>query len=332
MAYLPRRGDFNGRTLVGEHQPDPMEMVADTSFFGLTNMLTCIYATVRDRDGEIYTAVRNGEPKEGAPRHLMLMTTLGGNDCLRFHRAGKLSARSSGWQRTRSDEELRLDSAPAEQGRPFHAVFRPTSFEYEEEGTLELSGPLVGPGLHWALLGRERGIYYVSQIYEVEGHVFDQPVRGFAAWDDVYLPKGGTLYVDDPLITEKVEISWCTWGTRYKDGTLEVGHFAFGHGHYGFGLINNQDGLLLATSDVDGVVTPSDDVNFPKRVEYVVAGERWEFVPDPRGACRDLMPWPNPQFEGQMRRVGERREREVWWAFGETAPAHGLSRKPWPGA
>lgn len=332
MLDLPRRGDFNGRTLVGVHQPDPAEMVADTSFFGLTNMMTYIYGTVRDREGEMYTFYRRGVPRGGGRERFMLMTTLGGSDCLRIHPEGRFSARCQGWRRTWTDGEFRLDSSPDEGGRPFHAVFRPSSFDYEEEGTLALSGRLVGPGLHWALLGRERGIYYVSQVYEVEGNAFGQPVRGFAGWDDSYLPEGGKVYVDDPLITEKVELCWFTWGTRYKDGAVEIGHFAFGHGHYGFGLINNQDGHLLATSDVNGVIYPDPaDGNFPSRIELSVAGEPWEFLPDPRGRMPDLMPIPNPQIEGRWRRVGDLREPEVWWAWGETAPSHGTVRRPRPG-
>jgi hypothetical protein len=35
---------------------------------------------------------------------------------------------------------------------------------------------------------------------------------------------------------------------------------------------------------------------------------------------------PNPQQEGLMRRVGEKRRPEVWMAWGETVPANGVRR------
>jgi hypothetical protein len=54
-------------------------------------------------------------------------------------------------------------------------------------------------------------------------------------------------------------------------------------------------------------------------------GEDWELLPAANGRMQ-LGAIPNPQQEGMMRRVGEKRRPEVWMAWGETVPANGVRR------
>jgi hypothetical protein len=49
----------------------------------------------------------------------------------------------------------------------------------------------------------------------------------------------------------------------------------------------------------------------------------FEFIPDPRGKMPDLGPIPNPQLDGRWQQVGDAREPDVWFAWGESASAHG---------
>jgi len=148
-------------------------------------------------------------------------------------------------------------------------------------------------------------------------------VRGFIPMDQLWMR--GLIYVDDVLVGAKAEVTWYTWATRYVDGSFDGGHFLLGHGRLGFGLTYDERGAVTATTAVDGHVELDGDGPWPARIEVTAGGQAWEFLPDPHGRMVDLMPIPNPQIEGRWRRVGDDRQVDHWFAWGEIAPGHGTT-------
>jgi hypothetical protein len=172
---------------------------------------------------------------------------------------------------------------------------------------------------------------YCSQFYLGEGTIFGTPVWGFLGFDQVYLPRPLRLYVNDPWVGEQsegLELAWYTWGTRYTDGSWEVGQFSAGHGRSGVAFISTSDGTEVATTDVTVEVTTDGDNYWADHVDFHVGGEAWRFDPDARGRIEGFVGLPNPQQEGWMHRPGEVRRPEIWWCWGETYPSHGVRRDP----
>jgi hypothetical protein len=327
VQQLAARGDFRWLPQVGAHRADPAEFCTQRSFFGLPYSCTVVYGSLRDPDGVIFTPMRRLYSGDGGKERLLLQTTLNGAETLRIHPAGASTARSTGWQQGFQGGVFHMESSAASPDARFRLVSDGTSLEWTEEGRLELHGSLVPPGLHWYLPGRDKGMYYASQLFELEGVILDHPVRGFIGFDDIYLPPGIRIYQGDALVGESLEVLWWTWATRYQDGSLEAGHFLFGHDRLGFALLTDERGRVSATTEVEASVTLGPDGFWPARLDLNAAGVDWEFLPDVKGHMVDLMPMPNPQTEGRWRRVGDARQPAWWFAWGETAPGHGQRRQ-----
>ncbi len=292
---------------------------------GLPLSNTFIYGTLRDGEGTMFLPMRRIKGGDGGRERFLLQSSLDA-DAIHVLPVSRRSARSTdvvrGWD---DDGCLRLESAPGVEGDSFKVTASADSFSWREGDTAEFEGRLVGPGLHWHLPDDVGGMYYASRLFEVEGNVLGREVEGFVALDDLYMH--GTVYVDDILVGEEAEIAWYTWATRYEDGTLDGGHFLYGHNRLGFALLTNERGEVVATSDIRGEVTLDDGGSWPEGILLRAGGETWEFLPDPRGRMVDLMPIPNPQVEGRWRRVGDTRQPKHWFAWGEIAPGHGTSRR-----
>lgn len=321
MTNLPRRGEFPFQPVLGAHRSDPAEVANDRAWFGLPWSAFFLYGSVRDDEGELYTLLRRPIAGGGGRERFFLQTTRGGATNLRVHGVSRGSARNADFVRTVGDGMMRIDSATTDPGSPFSVEITDTAFEWVEDGVMTLRGRLVEPGLHWHLPHGDDGYYYVSQIYEVEGEILGSRVSGFIGADDIYMH--GQIYDNDLLIGEKLHISWYTWATRYKDGTLDAGHFMLGHDGFRFALLCDDQGDVTRTTDLDGRVVLVEEV-WPERIEVEMSGTSWEFLPDPRGRMVDFMPIPNPQIEGRWRKIGDTREPLHWFAFGEIAPGHGL--------
>ncbi len=290
--------------------------------FGLPFSQTFIYGSVRDGEGTMWTPMRRLAAGDGGRERLLLQTDLD-SDAIHIHRAGRRSASSLGVRRTLVGDALCLESDPEAEGAPFSVHADAETFRWVEEGTLALDGTAVPPGLHWHLPDRRRGMYYLSQIYEVTGTILGREVQGFIPLDQLWM--NGRVYVDDILVGEQAEIVWYTWATRYADGGFDGGHFMLGHRHLGFAITYDERGVVTATTYVDGRVILDGEGPWPQRIEVTAAGQQWEFLPEPSGRMVDLMPIPNPQIEGRWRRVGDTREPAHWFAWGEIAPGHGTA-------
>ena len=319
---VPRRLDFDWRCVVGAVDTDPADYASESPILGLPMSQTFLYGSVRDGDGKIWTPMRRFAAGDGGTERLLLQTDLG-SDALHVYRTGPRPAPSRGVRRSLDGDAVAFDSDPAVPGAPFRIRANGHKFRWVEEGVLELEGVAVPPGLHWHLPDRLNGMYYLSQIYEVDGTVLGREVRGFIPMDQLWMD--GMIYADDIFIGERAEVAWYTWATRYADGSFDGGHFLLGHRQLGFAIVYDETGRVTGTTQVDGRVILDGDGPWPERIELTAAGDEWEFLPAATGRMVDLMPIPNPQVEGRWRRAGDTREPAHWFAWGEVAPGHGTT-------
>jgi hypothetical protein len=324
MSERLARGDFDWRCVAGSLEMSAARYADVGELFGLPMSQTFFYGTVRDGDGNIWNPMRRFTA-DGGPEKLLLQTNME-RDSIGIHRAGRHSASCAGARRWLDGDSVRFEPAHDASGQPFEIHASPTSLTWIEHDVIELHGTAVPPGLHWHLPDRQHGMYYLSQIYDVEGEILGHEVHGFIPMDQLWM--NGTIYHDDIFVGQQAEVIWYTWATRYEDGSFDGGHFLVGHRQLGFAVLYDEHGEVRATTDVTGRVTLDGEGPWPTAIEIVAAGEQWEFLPDSRGRMTDLMPIPNPQIEGRWRRNGDTRRPAHWSAWGEIAPGHGLEPLP----
>ena len=324
---LPRRGDFGGQAVVGPFAPDAASMFSDEPLFGMPPEALYAWGTLRDDGGDLHTIMRR-IPHDGdatSRRRLVVQSTVGGADCLRMHPSGLASApHVHPIRELVGDDAVEWRSDPAVAGAPFRLRWANATCEWVEEGTFDLRGTLVGPGMQWYVPGPKAALAYVSTIYLLEGTIFGRPCRGLIGFDQIYMYAGGEVYRTlDPLIEDGLEHLWYTWATCYQDGSFDAGHFMLGNDRFGFGILANEKGEVRATTDVDGEVTFAEDGYWQTGAQFRMGDVEYEFLADPRGRMPDLGPIPNPQVDGRWRRVGDTREPDVWFAWGEAVPSVG---------
>ncbi len=316
-------------------------MINPSPIFGLELEINAIYGCVRTGSGEIYEllrAIRAVNPEEAAHDSaiggFLLRSTAGHSDPhMRVLPVSKQAASSKQAETRLENGAMVWSSNKSVEGAPWEITCAGETCRWHEEGVLDLEGRLIGPGLQWYLPEKDLGTYYASLQYQVTGTVLGEDVRGIIAIDQIFMPEGAVLYrVKDTLVGQKVHSLWYTWGTRYKDGTLDAGHFIVGHGRSGFALLTNERGEPYYTNNITADIKTRTDEHgdvWPDHIILDVDGTKWEFLPDPRGAMKDESHQATtPQHEGRWRRVGDEREPDVWWAWGEIAPDHGLTYEP----
>lgn len=330
----PQRGNFGYRPLVGPYLYEPHRMVETRGYFGLSLEAAFQYGTVRDDEGHIYSLTRRFtvNPAKGGRDTLLVQSTRNDEGCLKFDPALFQGAATGKNVVLGRDGERAYRRSPADaDGRAYEITYGPGSYSWREDGVIELRGTLCGPGLQWYLPQSDAGIYYVSAMFQVEGQIAGRPVKGFVCADFAYMGEDAVQYGHgDPLAGDHTHTTWYTWGTRYKDGSFEGGHFSAGHDKWGFALITTDKEIVTATTSVDAVVRPGEDRNFPEGITLRVDDQLWEFLPDPRGKMPDFLGKSQPstpQNEGRWRRAGDTREPDVYWAWGEINPAYGVTKR-----
>jgi|GEM_PF-181466 len=325
----PAVGCFASKVVVGPHRSEAKVMLDRGDLLGLPAQSAFIYGNVRDDEGNLSEWVRMFNFEPGATKQGLFVQSSAGADTLRAVPqifAGAASEYEAGLE---ADTAV-WKTAKGAKGKPFRVTMAAdgSSVTWFEEGVLDLKGSLLGPGLQWHIpdpLGSE---LYVSQIYEMKGTALGKPVRGVIAFDKVHLPKGQMLYGGkDPLFRPtQHHRTWYTWGTRYKDGSYDAGHFVLGTDRMGFALLTNERQELVLDTDVTGKIELTPNEPWPRQVTVrTSSGVEWELLPDPKGRMPDMLGTGattafTPQTEGRWRRVGDRREPAVWFAWGEVAP------------
>ena len=178
-AGRPLRGDFGWQPLCSAFEPTLEDMLSDRSYFGMPPEALYLWGTFRDEDGEIYCPMRripSGLPTDAKDtrRRFYLCSTLG-HDGRHAHARGRSrSVPNDNFSRTLEDERIHWRSDPAQHGNRFHVTWTPDDCSWLEEGAMDVRGKLVKPGMHWYLPGRDAGMYYVANIFEMEGTILGQ--------------------------------------------------------------------------------------------------------------------------------------------------------------
>lgn len=325
---LPGRGDFGGQVLVGPFAPDARSMASDAPLFGMVPEALYVWGTLRDDEGDLHTIMRRipHDGKATSRRTLVVQTTMGGADSLRMHPCGRDSAPHTDPIRELIDDDtIEWRSNAQVKGAPFRLRWANKTCSWVEEGVFDLTGTLIEPGMQWCTLGPRVGLAYIATIYLLEGTIFGRPCRGLIGFDQIYMYEGGEVYKKlDPLIEDGLEHLWYTWATSYKDGSIDAGHFMLGNNRFGFGILTDESGKVRVSTDVDGEVSfDAEEHYWQTGARFSFGDEEYEFIPDERGRMPDLGRIPNPQVDGRWRRVGDTREPDVWFAWGEAVPENG---------
>lgn len=338
---MPKLGDVYERgnffqQLSGAHKPSVDDLLSDRGYFGLIPNLTAIYGNIRTEDGEMYELLRNFNPdlknKHGEKAYMGLViqsTNIDGKNLIFDTELTKECASAEGAVGVREGNEAVWRKAAGVSGKDFEMRVSEDYFVWKEENFFSLEGPMIKPGLHWYLPGRDEGTYYVSHMFELTGEFQGVKAKGFVAFDQIYMAEGGTLYGNRDIMMQNFgHIIWYTWGNKYKDGSVEGGHFILGHDRLVFAVFTDGN-TVTATQNIEGKVTPNADNTFSEAIELTIDGEKWEFTPDPRGKMPAMLKKypPTPQQEGRMKRANETREVDSYWAWGETETKHGCERQ-----
>ena len=326
----PGMGEYAFQPVAGAFQPTLESMASSEPMMGMDPEGLYLWGTLRDEDGNMFSPMRRIPydlpcAKRDTRRYFYLQHNLGA-DHYRMDKIGRQSAPNDGHSFGLEGDKVVWRSHPDAPGNPWLAEWTPESCRWVEEGVMDIRGTLIKPGLQWYIPSRSSAMSYVACIFLMEGEIMGRKARGFIGFDVMYMYPGGEVYkTKDALVEQEVELLWYTWATLYKDGTIDAGHFLVGNDLMGFGILTNEKEEVRFTYDVDCQVTYGQDNYWLTSATAKVFGDDWEFLPDPRGRMPELGPIPNPQYEGRWRKVGDTREPDVWFAWGEAASAHGTS-------
>ncbi len=324
----PERGSFGGQIIVGPHRSSAAAMLSKDKIFGLPREMSFIYGGVRDEQGNLIEIVRNF-PDWALPMPTLFVQDNKGKDTLRaVPDVMQAAAQTHDYESLMVSEKAVFRSKSSMQGNACEVTVNADCSEltWKEDKLLELKGRLIGPGLQWHAPDPAGSELYVSQIYHVKGQYQGRKVQGIIAFDQSYLPEGMHMYSgQDPLFRDKLHHRcWYTWGTVYKDGSYDCGHFVLGTDRVGFGVYTNEKQQVTMAQEVSGDITIDPKGTWPTRITVNAGKDQWEFLPDPRGRMPDMLggaaqSW-TPQNEGRWRKVGDKRQPEAWFAWGELAP------------
>lgn len=251
-----------------------------------------LWGTLRDEEGNMYCPMRRipfdlPGAKPDTRRFFYLQHNVGA-DHFKLDKVGRHSAANDGHLLEVHDRVI-WRSHPDTPGEPFLAEWTPESCRWVEEGVMDIRGTLVKPGLQWYLPSRTAAMSYIACIMLMEGEILGRKVRGFISFDVMYMYPGGEVYkTKDALVQEELELMWYTWGTLYKDGTIDAGHFLIGNDLMGFGIVTNEKAEVRFTYDTDCEVTFGLDGYWHTGIKAKIFGEDYEFLPDPRGSMPEL--------------------------------------------
>lgn len=333
---IPDRGDFAYQCIVGPQKVSGSKLADLRDHYGLKLTKHMPFGTMRDEEGHIYSLVRALNAPEGTPNptKFMFLNTRIDNENIRLD-AENMEPRATTMlpKRWLEDDTSYWSSLDGEEGG-WQISASGEGLTWREDGLLELTGKLIGSGFQWYLPGEDWSTFYVSQVYDVAGQIQDRAVQGMIALDQVWMVEGGAIhYQKDLVVNNKMHVIWWTFATVYKDGTWDLGSFMVGHDNLGYAIFQNEKGEIRCSTDIEGLVKHKDGSYFAESAQVTVDGgreteERWEFLPDPRGEMIDFVGgFPiTAQQEGRWRKVGDTREPERWFAWGESDRRNGSAR------
>ena len=334
---IPERGDFAFQTLIAPYRVSAQTLADTRGYFGLRLTKHTAFGCVRDDEGHLYAFVRSLNSPTGTPNPMKFIYQSSRVDgrTLRIDKA-RTAAQAMTAMPDRAlegppgDEAMRWSSVAGEPGNPWQVSALGHRITWREDGLYELSGKLMGEGFQWYLPGPEWGMFYVSQLYELTGTCEGRPVRGAMALDQPYMVEGGAIHFQkDPIVHNRKHVAWWSFVTVYQDGSWDTGSFMVGHERLGYAIFQNHRGELRTTTDVEAAVRHKADSWFAESIVVTVDGHaQWEFLPDRYGEMADFTGgFPvTAQQEGRWRRVGDTREPDRWFGWGESDRRNGTAR------
>jgi len=332
MSVFPRRADFEHKPLVGFFRPEPDQGAVTEQYFGLVLEGTWFYGILRTASGKSYAMLRKAVGYTTRDIAIMASDEVGLRADPRSSQAsigGKVDRRLEGGYDVTA-------GGSAARGAHFEVRLGAADFTWVETGTagpiMELSGHLAAPGFQvyvpWRNAEGEAGetgkpgaLFYTSTAYLAEGTMFGEPVTGFFAVDQSYLPHG--VDWNNSAIWNRLQGGWNVFANEYADGTVEWGHMSIGADRFRFAAVANQNQTVVDSLEVEATLTWRDE-NFVERIQFDVGdGVPWEFVTDPNGQMVEFSA-ARPGWSGHagvIRRVGEQREIVRHWAWQEVFPA-----------
>jgi hypothetical protein len=337
LSTATTTGTFNHAALASARAFDPNDFITDESILGLKREGGYIWGTLRDEEGTLYSTMRRiaatppearDDDRQSLGGKLIVVSSGTGRPGLQLRKEPRHAVDSAAIGIELTDPHTAtLFSAPGAAGEPMRLVLNANDFSYHEAGVIDVSGSMVAQPLQWFLPGRDAALLYLTQTWLVDGTILGKPARGFLFWEEAWMYPGGRLYMDKDPLHDAEYLTWYSWANHWDDGSCEIGHFLFGQRDFHVAVIAHSDGTVHSASSMDARITRAADGYWHDKIEYTVDGVEWVCDPDPEGHMRGLGQMPNPQQEGRMHRVDDRRQPDVWMAWGETVPAAGNSRR-----
>lgn len=332
---IPDRGDFAYQCLVAPQKVSGAKLFELRDHFGLKLTKHMPFGCVRDDEGHIYAFVRalNAPGSTPNPTKFIFESTRLDGEHLRIDKAAIGQRALTMFPERRYDEAS--DSAcwsnlKDDPGQPWQITASGKRLTWKEEGLFELAGPLLGQGMQWYLPGEDWGTFYVSQLYDLAGTLQGRKVKGLMALDQAWMAEGGAIHMSkDLIVNHKMHVIWWTFATVYKDGSWDSGSFIVGHDHLGYAIFQNDRGEVRTTTAIEGQVVHKPGSYFVESAKIVLEGdETWEFLPCAKGEMVDFVGgFPiTAQQEGRWRRVGDTREPDRWFGWGESDRRNGTAR------
>lgn len=330
---IPERGDFAFQTLIAPYQVSGAALSDTRGYYGLIYTKHSAFGCVRDDEGHLYAFVRSLNSPTGTPNPMKFLYQSSRVDGLTL-RIDKVRTAAQAMTalpgRALDGDTMRWSNIVGETGNAWSVEASGEHIRWQEQGLYDLSGALMGQGFQWYLPGPEWGMFYVSQLFELRGTCEGRTVRGAMALDAPYMVEGGAIHFQkDPIVHNKKHVAWWSFVTVYKDGSWDTGSFMVGHENLGYAIFQNHTGELRTSTDVEAEVVHKKDSWFAESIRITVDGnEQWEFLPDRYGEMADFTGgFPvTAQQEGRWRRVGDTREPDRWFGWGESDRRNGTAR------
>lgn len=330
---IPERGDFAFQTLIAPYRASGAALADTRGYFGLQLTKHSAFGCVRDDEGHLYAFVRSLNVPGGTPnpmKFLFQSSRIDGSTLRIDRERSAAQAPTALPGRALQGDTMRWSSVPGEPGNGWSVAASGEHVRWREDGLYDLSGALMGEGFQWYLPGPEWGMFYVSQLFELRGTCQGRAVRGAMALDAPYMVEGGAIHFQkDPIVHNKKHVAWWSFVTVYEDGSWDTGSFMVGHEHLGYAILQNHEGELRTSTDVEAQVVHKPDSWFAESIRITVDGtEQWEFLPDRYGEMADFTGgFPvTAQQEGRWRRVGDTRAPNHWFGWGESDRRNGTAR------
>jgi hypothetical protein len=322
-----RRGNFGYRSVVSPIEFDVRDFYVDRTYFGLGLLGAYFYSSFIDAEGNTLAPMRKVTAEMGSG---MQLQTNVGREFLEMDMPSFLaSQRGVGirWSWL-SEDSFAVRAAESPLNQPVDIVVTPDTITWAEGDLCDLRGERLGLGYQWYTpnLDEGGGNYYASQIYLTKGTVLGREVNGIVGFDELYGPQG-QVFQTSPCFNG-IELAWVAFANLYDDGEFEVGACCLGAQHWGYAVINTQDGPHACVTDIEADVALDPDA-YVATATYHLPGEDWLFTASPNSQMRSLAAARGDKYHGiggTVRRCGDTRTPVLSRGWIESFPENGLMR------